>query len=121
MSDIILIGDARNELKDELVKTLDDTLNAYSSKYDTMWLIIHTYWSKEYEGLLQTKVYVSLRPGVPMLGTMGFFCDSRAGTIKQAWCKPMDGPQWEKEELLSEVGVERVGAQALETGTILHD
>ena len=35
--------------------------------------------------------------------------------------KPLDGPQWEKEPLLSDEGVNKVGQEALASGVPLHD
>ena len=56
-----------------------------------------------------------------MMGTMCFHVDNVKCTIKQIWNKPMDGPQWEKENLLSNDGVDKIGEEAVGSGIALHN
>ena len=56
-----------------------------------------------------------------MVGTMCFHVDNRQCSIKQIWLKPLDGPQWQKEEILSEDGVDKVGQEAVQSNILLHD
>lgn len=117
----IELGELRKQLKNDLGHTLDELLLQYEDRFDEYYFIVHTYWDQEYEGVMRSRIYVASTPGLPMVGTMCFHVDNKLCTIKQIWMKPLDGPQWEKEPLLSDEGVNKVGQEALASGVPLHD
>jgi len=116
----IELGELRTKLKDDLGQTLDKLLIQYEDRFDLYYITVYSFWDVDLDNTLRTRIYISEKLGRPMLGTMCFAVDNKLCSIKQLWIKPMDGPQWDKEELLSDEGVDKVGQQAVDTGTILH-
>jgi len=117
----IELGELRNQLKNDLGNTLDALLVEYENRWDEYFIIVHSYWDVEHDNLLRSRIYIALTPGLPMVGTMCFHVDNRQCSIKQIWLKPLDGPQWQKEEILSEDGVDKVGQEAVQSNILLHD
>ena len=117
----IELGELRQQLKNDLGHSLDELLVKNENKWDEYFIIVYSFWDPEVANVLRSRIYVAGHPGKPMMGTMCFHVDNVKCTIKQIWNKPMDGPQWEKENLLSNDGVDKIGEEAVGSGIALHN